>query len=192
MKLQLQFLKSAILLLALSLLTAGCSGNLSYQTAMDKNRRNISEMSKLQDANFLAEAASYNLLKKQVADLGAERGYSSVLVNLAREKGEEFRDMEREINKLGRKKKFKVPAQMKMEHQTIFDRLSSSGQADFDSEFVTVLQDVTEEQTALYDEKSSEADDADVRAFAARNLGFLRRHTDEIAKVDDQLMHTHR
>lgn len=174
------------------LILAGCSSNLTYQAAMDKNRRNISELSKLQDANFLVDVSSYNQLGKRVAELGVERGYSSVLVNLAKEKTEEFNDMEKEINKLARKKKIKVPGQMKAEHKMMYDRLSTSAQAEFDSEFVNILQDVNEEQTGLYEEKSSGADDADVRAFAARNLGFLRRHADEIAKVNDQLMHTYR
>jgi hypothetical protein len=100
--------------------------------------------------------------------------------------------MEREIIKLARKKKMKVPAELKSDHQIIYDRLTSSAKAEFDSEFIDAMEQVNDEHTELYEEKSSGADDADIRAFAARNLGFLRRHADEIARVDDQLMHTHR
>jgi putative membrane protein len=181
-----------VVIILVSIIFSGCSSNLSYQAAMEKNRRNISEISKLEDANFLTEAASYNLLEKQIAELGIERGYSSALVSHAREKAEEFRDMEREINKLARKKKIKVPGDLKSDHKIIYDRLTSSAKAEFDSEYIAAMEKVNDEHIELYREKSSEADDADVRSFAARNLGFLRRHADEIARVDDQLMHTHR
>lgn len=180
-----------IMVLSFALLT-GCSGNLTYQAAMDKNRKSISDLSRLQDANFLTEAASFNLFKKQVADLGVERGYSSALVDLARAKVKEYNASGREITKLAKKKKFKIPAEMKREHQALVDQLSSSAKAEFDSEFIKVLQDLNREQTAIYEENSSGAEDADVRAFAARNLGALRRNADEFAKVDDQLMHLHR
>ncbi len=190
---QLQYTRPTVALVVLiALISIGCSNNLTYQAAMEKNRRNISEISKLEDANFLTEAASYNLLEKQVAELAMERGYSSVLVDLAREKVEEFEDKEKAISKLARKKKIKIPAELKSEHRIILDRLASSAKAEFDSEFISAMEEVNEEHTELYEEKSSQADDADIRAFAARNLDFLRQNANELAKVDDQLMHTHR
>jgi putative membrane protein len=171
---------------------SGCSSSLSYQQALNKNERKINGIDALQDAQFLVEAKSFNILEKSMSELAAEKGYSAELVKYAKRTLENHEDMEKQLNKLARKEKVILPAEMKAEHAQKLDDLKSSNRADFDTKFVEILEEINEDNTFLYEEKASAAHDADVRAFAARKLDVFRAHAKELDGVNDQLMQTHR
>ena len=174
------------------LLLSSCASNLSYQQAMDKNRRSLESMEKLEDAQFLVEAQSFNLLEIKLNELATEKGYSADLVNFARKNVTAHEDLGDELAKVSRKEKIRIPGEMKSEHDQKLRELSSIARSDFDARFIDVLEDINDEHTRLFEEHASEANDADVRAFAARKLGMLRVNAEEMSRVDDQLMQTHR
>jgi putative membrane protein len=187
-----QTLQQAFSVVLFVMVLVSCSSNLSYQQALEKNRRTLDNMDQVDDARFLVEAQSFNLLETKINEIAAEKGYSSDLVNFARRNVETHKDVQKELSKLSRKAKMKVPSEMKEEHQRVVDDLTATGRADFDAHFVDVLKDVNSENTRLYEEYSTEANNGDVRAYAARNLGYLRAHAEQLEQVDDQLMQTHR
>jgi predicted outer membrane protein len=173
-------------------LLGSCASNLSYQQAMDKNRRSLDDMNRLADAQFLVEAQSFNLLEKSINELAIKNGYSSELVNYGKKSFKKHDELENELSKLSRKEKIKVPSGMKDEHQRIYDDLAATGRADFDKTYVDVLQEVNEDNIELLEEQSSKAFDDDIRAFAARKLGMLRASITALDNIDDRLMHTQR
>jgi putative membrane protein len=175
-----------------ALTLASCGGHLSYEQALTKNRKSIDSIEKLPDAQFLVEAQSFNLLEARLNEVGTEKGYSSDLVSFAKKNSEEIKDVSKQLAKLARKEKIKIPSEMKEEHRQLLDRLTSTARSDFDEEFVDILTRVNEDNTSLFEEHSSAAQDADIRGFAARQLGLMRAHGEELEKVDDQLMSTNR
>ena len=177
---------------ATMLIFTGCASNLSYQEAMNKNRRSLESMERLEDAEFLVEARSFNLLEKKVNELASQKGYSAELVQYAKAELEEQENLESELNKVSRKEKIKLPSEMKAEHEQLYQDLASTARSDFDARYIDVLEDINDDHSRLFEEQASQANDADVRAFAARKLGMLRANEDELSKVDDQLMQTHR
>ena len=170
------------------LLLGGCTSSLTYEQAMSRNRRSMSDMTRLNDANFLVEATSYNLLQQRILELAEERGYSAAVVNHATLKSPAYEKMGSNLKKLARKKDIRIPGELKAEHQALFDRLAGEGRSDFDHEFVETLADVIEDNTALFEGQASAANDADIRSFSARNLTVLRDHAKAIEQVDEQLM----
>ena len=187
-QIQIRTISIALLLMILS----GCASNLSYQQALEKNRRTLDNMDQVEDSQFLVEAQSFNLLETRINQLAAEKGYSSELVSYAKRNVDSHKDVQKELSKLSRKTKIKIPSEMKEEHKRILDDLTSTGRADFDAHFIDVLKDVNSENTRLYEEYSTDAHNGDVRAYAARNLGHFRAHAEQLEQVDDQLMQTHR
>jgi putative membrane protein len=182
-----------IFLTSLGALTlASCGGHLSYEKALTKNRQSIESMEKLADAQFLVEAKSFHLLETRLNEAALEKGYSSDLVKFASKNVEDDKDLSKQLSKLSRKEKIKLPSEMKEEHRQLLDRLTSTARSDFDEEFVDILTRVNEDNTRLYEEHSSAAQDADIRSFAARQLGLLRAHAEELEKVDEQLMSKNR
>ncbi len=171
---------------------SGCSSSLSYQEAMNKNRKSLESMERLEDANFLVEARSFNLLEKKVNELAQEKGYSADLVRYSKSEFEEQSKLEKALLKVARKEKIRVPGEMKTEHERLYQDLVSSARSEFDDRYVDILERVNAEHANLFAEQASEAHDTEIRAFAARELGMLRANKDDLAKMEDQLMRTHR
>lgn len=191
MKRSLPLLITAVSFGALLLLGA-CAGNLSYQQAMDKNRRSLESMEKLEDAQFLVEAQSLNLLEQRANELAMQKGYSAAVVNFAKKNADAYEDFGDDLAKVARKEKIKLPAEMKSEHAQKLDELSSIARSDFDSRFIDILEEINDEHTELFEQQASEANDDDVRGFAANKLGMLRSNLEDMSRVDDELMQTHR
>jgi putative membrane protein len=192
MKLMLLLLKKSVALCAFAMMATSCSSSLTYQQAMNKNENRFQNSRDLDDATFLVDAASYNALEKELNRVAIDKGYSSGVVDFARKNLKEHRELEKDLKKLAKKKKVRIPSGMKSEHRTVLEEVDETSRADFDSRFVDVLERVNEDNTDLFEDKASEAYDADIRAFAARKLDLFRSHAKEIEVVDDQLMHTHR
>ncbi|HEY0769680.1 MAG TPA: hypothetical protein VGD31_05050, partial [Sphingobacteriaceae bacterium] len=58
--------------------------------------------------------------------------------------------------------------------------------------FIDILEEINDEHTDLFEEQASEANDDNVRGFAANKLGMLRSNLEDMSRVDDELMQTHR
>jgi len=182
------FTSSSPAILCMILLLGGCTSSLTYEQAMSRNRKNMSDMERLNDANFLVEASSYHLLQQSILKLAEERGYSAAVVNHAKQKSTAYEKMGGSLKKLARKKDIRIPGEMKTEHRALLDRLSGEGRSDYDNEFVETLEDVIDDNTDLFEGQASAANDADIRSFAARNLTVLRDHAKAIDQVDEVLM----
>lgn len=179
-------------IVAATVALSGCASNLSYQDAMEKNRRNAENTKEVEDATFMVEAKSLNLAQTMIHELATERGYSADLVNFAKAQLDGHEELKKDLGKVARKEKIKLPGELKAEHQSLVDELRAAGRSDFDSEYIQALKELYDDNLDLYSKNASEAADADVRAFAARKLGFYQAVGKEIARVDDKLMHTHR
>ena len=180
----------AIAITTVGLLSGGCASTLSYQDAMDKNRRSLDNMDQVADAQFLVDAMSFNLLESRLNQLAIEKGYSATVVSHAKKDLERQEDLQKEIAKLARKEKMKVPGEMKSEHSSYLNEIEGISRADFDSRFVDLIKRINEENEEIFEDQASKANDADIRAFAARKLDMFKTLDQEISKVDDELMDT--
>lgn len=169
---------------------AACSSSLSYEQASKKNRKNIDNFDRLADSQFLVEAQSFSLLEKDINALAKEKGYSSEVVRFADSNLKLNQKKQKELTRLARKEKMKIPGELKAEHRRWVSDLTSVARADFDKKFIEILTNINKESTKLYEDKSTTAYDPDVRAFAARYLGEFRNHLNDLSKVDEHLLRT--
>ena len=176
--------------LLMVLITAACSGDLSYEEALQENRENIDDQKTVQDANFLVEAKSLNLLGQSLSTLAADSAYSTALSDFAKTYGDQNEQLADDIKDLAKDKDIKLPAEMSEEHKAIFYQLSSSNRSNFDRTFIDLARRINEETRVLYTRNATEANDPDIRAFAARKLDQLKAHMAEARKVEEQLLQT--
>jgi putative membrane protein len=185
-------MKTILFAVIITTLLSSCASNLSYQEALNKNQRKMGSMDQVNDAHFLVDAKSFNLAELEMSKLAIQKGYSSSLVNYAKENLKIQNDVAKELQRVARKTKAILPTEMRSEHQTLFNQLSSEGRAEFDGAYVEFLRDLIKENSSLYSDQASKAFNDDVRSFAARKLGLFRNQAEEISKVSDQLMDTNR
>lgn len=188
-----QYKKSLICVYALitAALLAGCSSSLSYNEALQKNVNRIEDSEKLDDARFLVDAASYNILAMRMAEEAIKSGYSASLVALAKENYEEHEEMGRELKRLARKEKIVLPAEMNDAHQKLLAELTSSDRREFDRTYVRILRDIGQEDRDKFSQMATAGKSEEIRAFAARKLDLFDSHQDALQTVDAELLRTY-
>jgi putative membrane protein len=168
-----------------------CSGDLSYQEAINKNDRKIEDEGKRSDARFLVEAKSFNMLELKLSELASTTGYAASIVDLAKRNRKDFEKMNDEIEKLAAREKIALPESMGDEHQATFFEVSKADRQDFDKEYLLAMKKVNEANLERFLRMATDAKDADVRAFAARKLDMMRMHEQRVSEVDDKLLDTY-
>ena len=174
-----------------ALLLSSCSSNLSYNEALQRNTKKIEDPEKLDDARFLMDAASYNLLATRMAEAAVKSGYSASLVSLAKENLEQHEEMGKDIKKLARKEKAVLPTEMNDEHQKLLAELTSSDRREFDRTYIRILGEISSEDSDRFSQMATEAKSEEIRAFAARQLGMFERHKTQLETVDAELLRTY-
>lgn len=170
---------------------AACSSSLSYSDALQKNAKKIEDPEKLDDARFLVEAASYNLLATKLDEAAMKSGYSASVVQLAKQNYEEHEEMGKELKKLARQEDVVLPAEMNEDHQRMLAELTSSDRREFDKTYIRLLKEASEEDSRKFSNMATEAESDDVRAFAARKLDLFESHQTELETVDAELLKTY-
>ncbi|MEX2232620.1 MAG: DUF4142 domain-containing protein [Cyclobacteriaceae bacterium] len=151
----------------------------------------MEDSEKLDDARFLVDAASYNILATRMAEAAVKSGYSASLVTLAKENTEQHEDLGKELKKLARKEDVILPAQMSDEHQRLLSELTSSDRREFDRNYIRIMGDISNEDSQKFSRMATEADSEEVRAFAARKLGLFESYKTDLQTVDAELLRTY-
>lgn len=172
-------------------LMSSCSSSLSYNEALQRNISRIEDPQKQDDARFLVEAASYNLLATRLAEEAVKSGYSASVVQMARQNLKEHEEMEKELKKLARSEDVTLPAEMNSEHQQLLAELQSSDRREFDRTYIRILGDVARDDRREFEQMATEAKSEDVRAFAARKLDHFESHLNALQTVDAELLRTY-
>lgn len=181
---------SKIPALLLVLLVLSCSQELSYNEAMDKNRSKLSQ-EELEDANFLVEMKSANILQEKLTQLAIDTGYASSVVDMARQNITDHEKMNEDLREIASKKKVKLPAMMSQMHQGMYNQVAVSDRDEFDENFMRTLKRINQDINDEFMDQATEANDADVRAFAARNLDMARIHSERIKQVEGRMLSTY-
>lgn len=184
-------LLGSISFLATAFLLAGCYSTLSYNEAMQRNVSKIDDSEKLEDARFLLEAASYNMLAKNMAEAAIKSGYSATVVSMARENLEKHEEMARELRRLARKEDIVLPGEMSSEHERILAELTATDRREFDRTYIRLLGDVSQTDSQKFSRMATEANSENVRSFAARKLDLFESYQREIQTVDAELLRTY-
>ena len=182
---------SIIFGLSVAGLMAGCSSTLSYNDALQKNIKRIQDSEKLDDARFLVDAANFNILATRLAEAAVESGYSASVVNMAKQNLGQHKAMQKELNKLARKEKIVLPAEMNEEHARLLADLTGSDRREFDRTYIRILREINQEDSQKFSRMATEAESDEIRAFAARKLGMFEGYETELQTVDADLLRTY-
>jgi putative membrane protein len=182
--------RNATYLMAFVLLVS-CSSSLSYREAMNRNARKIHDAGRLDDANFLVDAKSFNMLEMKLAEAAVTNGYASAIVDLARKHLDQLKDMNDDLNKIARKEKIAMPESISEKHQLYLIDVTKADKQDFDKQYIQTIQRINEENKEQYMRMATDGKDADIRAFAARKLDMLKSHADELDEAEKKLMNTY-
>jgi putative membrane protein len=165
-----------------------CSNETSYQDALQGNEDRIEDATRLDDAKFLVEEKSLNILQRKLIDLASSSGYSAAVVDFGKAHVTFFNDIGKDIDRIAKDESFELPTEMSIDHQATFSQIENSTRALFDQQLISTLKEINSSQKRTYISKASEASDPDVRAFAARKIGSIRSLEQSIIEVEKGLL----
>lgn len=164
------------ILLCCLLATACMPTNLTYSEAVDRNSRKMENEEQRRDAEFLVEAADYNLLLKELSDKAATNGYARIVTDFAKENQNDHEIMGERLRSIGKEKKIALPAQMSDRHTGMLRDMEQANRTNVDRIYLNTIELLHERLLRLYETAALEANDAEIRSFAAAQLDIIRSH----------------
>jgi putative membrane protein len=91
-----------------------------------------------------------------------------------------------ELKSIAANKNITLPTTLSNEHQEKIDKLSSLSGADFDEEYMEIMDKDHEKDVKMFEEASKDNDlDPEIKAFAAKTLPTLRMHAEMADSGED-------
>lgn len=168
--------------------TGSCSGDLTYDEALEKNMKKFDNAGMVKDANFIVEMESAIMLEIRLATLAVDTGYASVVKELANQSLPDYKHMADELKTVARDANIALPDKMSSLHQSIFSKVVSSRRKNFDENFIEALKRINDDIYEKFVAMATHAHNDDIRAFAARKLDLIRAHRDRIKSTASELL----
>ncbi|MEW6167285.1 MAG: DUF4142 domain-containing protein [Pseudomonadota bacterium] len=126
---------------------------------------------------FFAAAASSGMFEVKAAELALKRAEDPEVKSFAQRMLEDHRKANEELKALAQQKGVTLSTQLMGRHQTMYDELKDEqSAAAFEDAYKNAMLASHKEAVTLFDEMADDAEDADVRQFAAKTLAKLQQH----------------
>jgi putative membrane protein len=128
------------------------------------------------DVKFLVEAASSSKLEIELGQLAQQKGVSQEVKDFGAMMIKDHTMATQELKSIVASKGASIPDTLMPKHRALMDRLNGLEGAAFDKAYMSVMRDAHENDIDEFEDETKDARDADVRAFAAKQLPILKGH----------------
>ncbi len=170
---------------------AGQQSNDAVETADDVNEEKM-ESAGMSDnmedaAEFAVNAASSSMFEVEAGKLAQQKASSKEVKDFGKRMVEDHTKASKELKDLAAKKNITLPTAMSAEYQEKIDKLSGLSGAEFDKEYMSIMDDAHDKDVKMFKEVAEDNDaDAEIKAFASKNLPTLQMH-DEMADSKEEM-----
>ncbi len=169
-------MKNVLIALSLAGLTACATSNTSNSEPMQPSKT-IQALQSNSQHDFFETAASAGMLEIEAGKLAQTMGTHPEIKKYAATMVADHEKAAAELKKLADKKGVKLPTAMLERHQMMYDGLKGNDKGkSFDNEYRLKMIASHKEAVSLFDQAANKAEDADVKAFAAKTLPTLQHH----------------
>jgi putative membrane protein len=171
------------------LLAISCTPtNLSYSEALDRNQRKLETDAQRRDASFLVEVANTNILLTTLSSRATQEGYARIVTDFAATALADHQRMHEDLRKLAKDRKIALPTTMSDQNQQIVNQLTTSDRRAFDKLYLNTVESVHGRAVRLFEDAALNANDSNIRAFAASKLDMIRTHSRKARELENQLL----
>lgn len=129
-----------------------------------------------EDSEFLVDAASGGMMEVEAGKLAINKASSPQVKEFGQRMVDEHSQANQKLMELAETKNITLPNSMSDKHQEKVDGLTEASDADFDKEYMNLMDESHMETIEMYEETSENANDTDIKAFATETLPTLRNH----------------
>lgn len=140
------------------------------------------------DQRFLREAGESGMLEMQASELAVQKSQHPEVKNFAEKMIKDHTAVDKELKSLAENKGFTLPIELEGGKKNLMEELRQLDGEAFDEEYVEeVAVDAHEDAVELFEDAAEDADDADIKAFAAKHLPALQNHLQLGRQLDEIL-----
>lgn len=139
------------------------------------------------DQGFLNEAASGGMMEVELGRYAQENAVNPRVKNFGAMMVRDHSKANEELKSLASSKSLTLPSAMDDKHMKMVNDLKGKTGADFDKEYMKEMVNDHEKDVDEFRKQSENANDADIKAFAAKTLPVLQTHQDSAKAIRDAL-----
>lgn len=165
---------------ALALAFTGCNRSKQEDTkevAEDHNDAKF-DNAKEKDSQFLVMAAEINLEEIQLGKLAQNKSMMPEVKQLGKMMEESHTVALKKLETLAAQKQITIPTSLTDDGKDVYDKLMSKNGKDFDKAYCDGMVKGHKEAISKFEKESTDADDTDIRSWAAETIPVLRSHLD--------------
>ena len=152
-------------------------------TTAENNQNNLDE----EDRKFLEDAGRGGHLEVQLGTLATQKATNPAVQQFGRRMVDEHAKANTELSALASQRGVTLPAGLDEEGRELSERLSKLSGAEFDEEYVQAMVKDHEKDVREYKEAADDVEDADIKAFAARQVPILEAHLSQARDLEKQV-----
>ena len=171
-----------------------CNENKKAGTDSVENANDANDLNEQQatgedddDNDFAVKAANGGMLEMEVARLAREKARNTEVKEFAAMLMSDHQKANDELKALAGRKNITLPGRLGNDEQKHVDELAKLSGMEFDKKFVDLMVEDHEKDVKLFQEAADDADDADLKAFAAKTLPTLQKHLERITTIDKNM-----
>lgn len=158
------------------------NGNMMNSNMSDMNK----EVSSMGD-KFMTEAAQGGMMEVKMGDLAAAKAANAEVKAFGKLMVEDHGKANSDLKELAAKKDVELPKEMNSSQQADYDKLSKLSGAEFDKEYVAIMVKAHDKDKDAFQEQADEAEDAGLKAFAAKYAPVIKSHYEKITAIQDKM-----
>lgn len=152
-----------------------------------ENQKN-EDLNKERDTDFLIKAAEISMEDIQLGQLAQQKGTTADVKNLAKMMVDEHTKVMADLSALAGRKAIAIPTATTDKVKNAYDKLNEKAAGnDFDKEYCDMMVKGHKDAIDAFEKASSNAFDADIKAWASSMLPGLRTHLDKAMACEDKL-----
>lgn len=159
------------------LLIAGCAETQrAADTGVAAVRAQTNPTLSTTDTAFMTTAGRGGMAEVQLGQLAQRNGRSPAVKRFAARMIEDHGRANQEMMEMARRKQVTPPSGIGADQQQVYDRLAGLRGPAFDRAYAQAMVEDHQEDVRAYQAEAQDGTDADVKAFAARELPMLQEH----------------
>ncbi len=139
------------------------------------------------DSEFMMKAAQGGMAEVELGKLASEKAANAEVKKFGQMMMEDHSNANTELKALATKKNVTLPTDIGSEHKATMDKLKTLSGAEFDKAYVEAMVKDHEKDVSEFEKQSTDAKDADVKAFATKTLPTLKKHLEKIKEIQSKM-----
>ena len=148
----------------------------STEMAEEQNEEKLASDDAEDDADFMVKAASGGMMEVELGRMALQKATNPKVKKFAQQMVDDHTKANEELKALAAKKNITLPTTPGDEAQEHINELAKHTGAEFDKEYLELMHKDHQEDLDLFKEAAKDAEDAEVKAFAAKTLPVLQTH----------------